>query len=259
MKALWRLAHRAWLLARPLPPPTIVHVTHWKAGSQWIHRILHYCAAERVVRPDVNAAHFLKRPIQPGMVYPTVYATKEQYERMTLPRNTRRFLVLRDLRDTLVSWYFSMRISHVIDDEEISRTRAELAARSQEDGLLWSIGLAPHFSKVAAIQQSWLRAGEPFVRYEDLLDQDEALFQRVLLDQCGLGVSRELLSNAVRDCRFERLTAGRPRGTEDVTAHCRKGIAGDWRNHLTAKLKLAFKQRYGHLLVAAGYERDDNW
>lgn len=259
MLTLSQFGHRAWHWFRPLPPPTIVHVTHWKAGSQWIHRILHYCASERVVTPEISGQHFLGKPVQSGKVYPTVYATKEEFDRVRLPRNTRRFLVIRDLRDTLVSWYFSLKISHVVDSPEVLEIREALAARNQEEGLLWAIQDWSHFAKVAAIQKSWLKAGEPFIRYEDILENDEALLEQVLLNQCGLDVSRDLLRAAVRDTRFERLTGGRPRGMEDVTAHERKGIAGDWRNYFTDRIRWAFKSRFGELLIASGYQGDNDW
>ena len=44
-----------------------------------------------------------------------------------------------------------------------------------------------------------------------------------------------------------------------MTAHQRKGIAGDWRNHFSDELKGDFKERWGDLLIATGYERDLDW
>ena len=44
-----------------------------------------------------------------------------------------------------------------------------------------------------------------------------------------------------------------------MTAHQRKAVAGDWRNHFTPAVKEAFKERAGHILVAAGYESDLDW
>jgi hypothetical protein len=67
------------------------------------------------------------------------------------------------------------------------------------------------------------------------------------------------LREAVIASRFERMTQGRARGTEDIGAHERKGVAGDWQNHFTKRVKHAFKNRYGALLVATGYERDLDW
>ena len=81
----------------------------------------------------------------------------------------------------------------------------------------------------------------------------------MLLDECQLPVTRGRLEEVVLSSRFERLTKGRERGQEDVMAHARKGIAGDWRNYFSDPVKQAFKTRYGGLLVATGYEKDLNW
>src|SRR5436309_2897318 len=44
-----------WFSAGPQPtasaPPAILAVTHWKAGSQWLHKILHASDPARVVAP----------------------------------------------------------------------------------------------------------------------------------------------------------------------------------------------------------------
>jgi lipopolysaccharide transport system ATP-binding protein len=81
----------------------------------------------------------------------------------------------------------------------------------------------------------------------------------LLQDECRLPVSRARFREIVLANRFGRLTGGRSWGNEDVSAHERKGIAGDWRNYFTGPVKQAFKARYGGLLVATGYERDLNW
>jgi lipopolysaccharide transport system ATP-binding protein len=97
------------------------------------------------------------------------------------------------------------------------------------------------------------------LRYEDLLANDEQLLTPVLLDHCRLPISRERLVESIRANRFEKLARGRQRGQEDVAAHERKGIAGDWRNHFTDRVKDEFKRRFADILIAAGYEKDDRW
>ena len=108
------------------------------------------------------------------------------------------------------------------------------------------------------IQESWLAVDAPIVRYEDLLEGDLPILERVLLDTCGLPVDRELFREVVLANRFDQLS-GRSRGEEDQHAHERKGIAGDWRRHFAGRIKRAFKARFGELLVAAGYESDLAW
>lgn len=247
------------LLGRPsqtMVPPTIVHVTHRKAGSQWIYKILASCAPERIVKPYNKLAHFFADPVQPGKIYPTVYATKEEYDSVILPPDTRRFIVIRDLRDTLVSSYFSARYSHRIMRKINVERREKLESVSKEEGLEYLMDT--FLLQEAAIQSSWLRCGQELLKFEDLLTRDVELLQATLLGTCGLGLTLEQVRVAVEANRFEQFT-GRARGQEDIHHHARKGIAGDWRNHFTKEIKDKFKKRFNDHLVLAGYEKDDNW
>jgi hypothetical protein len=53
---------------------------------------------------------------------------------------------------------------------------------------------------------------------------------------------------------FQRLAGGRQRGEEDQGSHYRRGVAGDWRNHLTPRHLAAFRERFGDLTQRLGYE-----
>ena len=237
--------------------PTVLHVTHAKAGSQWIHKILHYCASDRIVTPQYGMVQFLQVPVRSGAIYPTLYLTRQELDQVVLPSNSRRFVIIRDLRDTLVSWYFSVKVSHAIDHPITLEHRVALKARSLEDGLIWCAENAG-FGRCADIQRSWYDSGERLIRYEELLKRDEEVLTRLLLDECGLPIGRAHLRAAVHACRFERLT-GRSPGVENVSSHERKGIAGDWRNYFTDRVKDVFKDRFGLLLLATGYESDPDW
>jgi len=236
--------------------PTIFHITHHKAGSQWLNRIFQTLAFDRLVLPEVQNHQFLHRPIGAGRVYPTLYITREQFESVPLPSRWRRFVVIRDLRDTLVSLYFSLKHSHRLLTDLMRTRRTALNDLSQEEGLLYLIecGLTP----MAQVQWSWHSARERLVRYEDMLERDEEILSRVLLGHCGLRVPPERFRQVLRSHRFEA-QSGRKPGTEDAHAHERKGIAGDWRNHFTDRVRAEFKRCYGSLLIATGYERDFNW
>jgi lipopolysaccharide transport system ATP-binding protein len=250
---------RLFGLGRGAPPavPTVFHVTHHKAGSQWINRIFHALAYERLVLPQAANAQFLDRPVRPGAIYPTLYVTREQFESVALPEHWRRFVVIRDLRDTLVSAYFSVKVSHTIQAEWMSEWRAGLNGTSEERGLMYM--LDTWLPCVAEVQRSWLHSGEDLLKYERLLENDLEILERVLLRHCRLPVAPERFREVVLANRFEARTGGRRRGTEDVASHERKGIAGDWKNHFTDKVAKAFKNRYGSLLVATGYEKDWRW
>jgi hypothetical protein len=47
---------------------------------------------------------------------------------------------------------------------------------------------------------------------------------------------------------------GRKIGEEDEKSHYRKGIAGDWRNHLTDDHVKLFRKCHGDLVERLGYD-----
>lgn len=238
--------------------PTLFHVTHWKSGSQWIHRILLKCVPEsKIVRPEVDEVQFLQRPLEDGKVYPTVYVTREQFYSTTLPRVWKRFVIIRDLRDTLVSGYFSIKFSHPAIDPRLAKWREVLQEMDEARGLIYLMD--EWLPNSAKIQESWQRSDEPVYRYEDLLENDLEILENILLKDCQLPVDPALFRQIVLECRFEQMSGGRARGQEDVRAHERKGVAGDWRNHFDRQVTQAFKERFGTLLVETGYESDSNW
>jgi hypothetical protein len=241
-------------------PLTVFHITHWKAGSQWIHRMFHHWCYERLVLPQVDQSQFLTEPIIPGRIYPTLYLTKEQFDAVAVPENYRRFVVIRDLRDTLVSLMFSMLFSHKPEDsrpQDIEEFRSRFCLEDTEDAMLHLMnGL---LAKNAAIQQSWIEAGEPHIKFRDLLNSDLPLLTDLFTRQIDLGIPRERIEQVVLENRFEKLSGGRPRGEEDVMAHERKGIAGDWRNHFTPRISREFHRMYGDLLIMTGFETNDDW
>lgn len=237
---------------------TVFHVTHYKAGSRWVHRILKRCVEDRLLPVQADRREFLEEPIQSGRVYSACYATKEEFDNIVKPPDSRHFFVLRDLRDTMISGYFSLKISHPkfkVDAVNVLRDR--LQELDQDQGLM--LMLDEWVPLNAEIQRSWIDSGEPIIRYEDLLVDVEPILDDVLLDRCELGITRRELRRAINRETFERLSGGRERGQEDVTAHYRKGVAGDWRNYFNDDVAEAFKERYGDLLIAAGHEPDYDW
>jgi hypothetical protein len=240
--------------------PTIFHVTHWKAGSQWVYAILNAVAAERIVTPEVEVSHFLKDPIIPGMIYPTVYVPREDFEAIPVPENHIKFFVMRDLRDTLISLYFSLRVSHPLgletegEIDNIKRARRILSDLDEERGLLRTMNV---LSLTANIQRSWVNAGLMVVRYEDFLADEYGQFKK-MLDYCQIKVRKKWLRQVVANNSFE-IHSGREKGEEDISSHYRKGIAGDWKNYFTDRVEDEFKKRFGAVLITTGYEQDDNW
>lgn len=104
------------------------------------------------------------------------------------------------------------------------------------------------------------RAGIPYLRltYEQLVADFTAQLRRALAIT-GLDLSDDdpvLSPGAVETVPLaEHLERAR-----SVRPLFRKGVAGDWRNHLTTvEAKDIFKEMAGDLLIELGYEQDFNW
>lgn len=238
-----------------MPTPTVFHITHHKAGSQWIKSILHDAAPDRFVPAQRQVAHVVNHPIEPGKVYPTVYLTRERFESLHIPGEHRKFIIIRDLRDTLVSLYFGLKVHHHLFRDDQFEARERLNNCDTETGLIFLIG--ERLAKSADIQQSWLGCDELVVRYEDLIRDQIAMSERIL-KLCELHLPSERL-RAIVEAREFRKVSGRKPGEEHLRSHHRKGIAGDWRTHFTPAVTDVFKARFGQLLIETGYEHDTNW
>ena len=273
-------------------PQTVFHITHWKAGSQWVAEILKQSAPERFVpwriaNPKAMRGYgmpsFYVEPVSRGKIYGTVYLTCERFQKVVsglfwrsqdwtffYPRRLlgnwwnfgirknpfRCFVVIRDLRDTLISLYFSTKKSHELIVDRLSRIRHRLDDLNEEDGLIYLMDKV--LIESAAIQASWIHVEDILLlRYEDILGNEHTFFEQ-LIEYCQIDISRERLHDIVYYNVFEAVT-GRKRGEQDVNAHLRKGIAGDWRNYFTVRVKKEFKKQYGKLLIDTGYEKDLNW
>jgi hypothetical protein len=259
----------------PIVPPAptaqtvcpIFHITHWKAGSEWVRAVLNGLAPERFVPRRQSHKHLYEDPIRPDGLYSPVYLHRQEFNRIvTIP--SRRFVVIRDLRDTLVSWYFSERFSHPTEtNERLAQRRAEWEQTEKEEGLMKM--LETSLAQAARIQLSWVQSGaqggvqggeggEYIVKYEDLWADQLGGFVTIC-EHIGLDVSRKRIAEVVEKMSFESRSGGRKPGEEDVKSHFRKGLPGDWRNHFTPRITEAFKSRYGQALIATGYEQSLDW
>lgn len=241
--------------------PTVFHITHQKAGSQWVAEVLKYCAPDRIVLPKDEEAHFRTDSLKRGRVYLTVYVSKPDFDAVihATPDFARHplicFVIIRDLRDALVSAYFSYKNSHPILAEKHRRRRQMLRRMDQEQGMLYMMDEV--LTGYAAIQTSWMNSQALLIRYEEILADEYTLFERMIA-YCQIDIEPRRLHTIITNNSF-RMISGRNRGQEDVMSHQRKGIAGDWRNHFTPRIRDRFKQQYGDVLIKTGYEHDDSW
>lgn len=90
------------------------------------------------------------------------------------------------------------------------------------------------------------------LRYEDLLGQPVPTLAR-LCRFLGVDDRPEVLQLCLDKTSFEKLSGGRRPGQEDKGSFFRKGIIGDWRNHLDAETNQQVIATAGELMRRYGY------
>jgi hypothetical protein len=96
------------------------------------------------------------------------------------------------------------------------------------------------------------------IRYEELLDEPEVSLARIAR-LFELDASTETIEWIVAATSFNRLSGGRTTGQEAKASFFRKGVAGDWKNSFTDRLRELYRPVVGKLLVDLGYEEGLNW
>jgi hypothetical protein len=90
------------------------------------------------------------------------------------------------------------------------------------------------------------------VRYEDLLADPLPQLKKVL-DHLGADSGEEVMRRCLEAASFEKLSKGRAAGQEDSKSFFRKGIADDWKTHMTPTQIQRFDARSGGMLGELGY------
>lgn len=225
----------------------LFHVTHAKAGSTWIYRILKKTFRDRIEQRVGDKIQIIEP--KPGAVYGAIFSSIEDLSTIDAFKNQPHFFVMRDIRDTLVSLYFSHRYSHVPSPKVLS-ARKRLETMSEVDGMLYYFQESQHTIK--RIQRSWLESNSPVYKYEDLfMSQGETIPD--ILDDLGIDYSADSLKKAIRSSSFERSFNRKP-GENDIHSHGRNGLPGNWREHQTDQLNQFIDEHLSDHIRFSGYE-----
>jgi hypothetical protein len=199
-----------------------------------------------VEKPQYFLGHVWGKPAQIGHVYPCAYLGKPEFDTIECAGQKRYFILVRDLRDTLVSAYFSIRNTHEVKTNEMAYGRQMLTRLNKEEGLLYL--MESGFGAYARVQRTWRAAGAKFYHLEDCMADAPGMIGRMLEEGWGVRVDPDLLKAVADRHSFAKLSGGRAPGQEDLSSHYRKGLAGDWQSHFTPALSERFQALFGDLL-----------
>jgi len=242
----------------------VAHLTFPKCGSQWVRNVLTDSrirkhsgfALEEIDHRQFAATWRTKSPS--SFVGPVYNIPLQAWGRVSRPED-RAVVVLRDPRDQIVSWIFSLLYSHR-NEGGVQIFRDLL--RSLEDRARLAL-ICEHWRSFHGSYRSWVQAEVELpanllvTSYEAILADQKGSFRQII-DFFGWKVPRDIIEEVVEAHSFERLS-GRPRGLEDVDSHLRKATVGDWRSYFDSITGRFFETRYSGLLSLLGYEKDPHW
>jgi sulfotransferase family protein len=223
------------------PHRNLLVIGQQKSGSTWLEKML--CDLPGFVRwvpgnikfgqADLRRSDF--DPPPPGYTVTKVHTPPSETNLGVVHALSRPYVVLtRDLRDIAVSWSF-----YVLNTPDHHRHK-DIRGLPVERVIDYFI--EHRLPEYAWWQSEWTRRLDPklglMIRYEDLLDDAAGHFARVV-EHFGVRAGPERIGDIVERHAFARVT-GRKRGQEDQTSFNRKGVAGDWRNHLSPEQASAF-------------------
>lgn len=244
------------------PYENIYHCCSQRTASQWFKAVFSDLTFYKYTRLEVlpfsqlgNQDEFtFDKPFPKHNIVTQLYIGYPSYTSIPKPEKYKTFYVLRDPRDLVVSSYFSSKNSHAAVGY-INERRTQLQNLSLSEGLKYTI----NFKQVSfEAQKSWMHISEDqqnikIFRYEDLA-YDHRAFLSKLFDYLDVAMpEKEFIALCDRH-KYESYTKGRDQGLEDINAHYRKGIAGDWRNYFDDSTMAYFKEVTLDLLEVLGYQ-----
>lgn len=244
-------------------PRNIYHSSIQKTGSHWVKSIFSDPRIRQYTRLATYPGHryewdeFHKRFPKYHFV-PGLFISYGSYEEIRKPEKYKTFYVIRDPRDIIVSWYFSIRDTHRLTGK-VGQYREKLRSLNQKDGIVFCIRtLAYKF----AFMRTWAyNADDPnvmIVKFENLVDDPTTYWERIF-EHCGVDIPSNVLRSVLEDYdkegmrkREQNRSFLRKRSTSN-RSHYRKG-GQSWEDLFTKKHKRMFAEINGNLLRVLGYE-----
>ncbi len=259
--------HRAWhtLTRTPYTGPRVLSNSVPKAGSHLLLRCLElmpgliYTRAHLDWHMPLDAVRAALDDVRPGEFATAHLPYTPEVDRLLQQRQMRHLLIIRDPRDIVVShvhWVtyrytqgrFHPYFRSLPDDAARLMASIQGTPTLPQGDRLEDIG-----TRVRAYL-AWVERGALLVRFEDLVGpagggtrEAQHTTIRRIADYLGLPLS---------DAQVRAIAA---RLYNRRAPTFRRGHIGDWRNHFSEAHKAAFKAVAGDLLIALGYEKNDNW
>lgn len=153
--------------------------------------------------------------------------------------------IIRDVRDVTVSaWFFNLALDQKFTLEHYANLKNFCSITAKA----WARDVSRAKAYARVLNERYCE-----IQYEKLWRDPEREVAR-LFDFVQVSNTKDVIADCLRLTEFSRLSRGRARGTENRSSFYRKGIIGDWENHLDQAMVDEIHYHCGSLMKEMGYE-----
>jgi hypothetical protein len=235
-------------------------LTMQKSGSQWVRQIFNDRRLKSKTklleypqhRYELNEFH-QKFPI--GTFVPGLYMSYDLYEEIKKPTQYKTICIIRDPRDIVISWYFSMLKTHKLMGK-VGKYRSVLKEKSFDDGIHYCID---ELSIKFMAMRTWINNSDDdnmiFIKFEDLVHKSKDTFTKIFM-KCGINISEQEIENILNEYSKDRMRKKDLATRKDKSeSHYRKKSS----KHVDYFKEEHYKHFYnvtGNLIDILGYKRN---
>lgn len=165
-------------------PDNLFILTMQKSGSQWIKRVLNDKRVKKKSNLYLYPQHRYEwnqfhEKFPRGVFVPGLYMSYDLYEEIKKPKNHKTLCIMRDPRDIVISWYFSMLKTHALMGK-VGRYRKALKNMDIDEGLHYCID---ELSIKFIAMRTWINNKNDknlyIIRFEDLTKDPDEAFKKI--------------------------------------------------------------------------------
>lgn len=238
-------------------PKNIYHACIQKTGSQWIKAV--FSDPEIVKRTGLQVHPQFRYEVgEFRQKFPLhtfiagLYIPYPMYNEIDKPKGYKTLYVVRDPRDIVVSWYYSMKYTHG-EMGAVSNHRKILRGLSEKRGLEYCIN---HLQwKFSFIRTWWYNRNDPdiyLVRFEDLTNDPISEWGKIF-NHCEIEIEKNTLEKVLSKYTKEKMRERDLKNRDGDISHYRKEKKG-WRDLFNKNLIEIFQKNNGNLIELLGYE-----
>lgn len=240
-------------------PENLYILTMQKSGSQWIKQVLN----DRRIKKKTNLYLYPQHRYEwnefhekfpRGVFVPGLYMSYDLYEEIKKPTNHKTLCIMRDPRDIVVSWYFSMLKTHGLMGK-VHKYRTELNNLDIDDGLHYCID---QLSIKLMAMRTWINNQHDskiiIIKFEDLTSSPILKFEE-LFNFLNINFDKNELDTIISDYSKEEMRKKDLEKRKDKTSSHYREKSSSHASYFKKEHYDHFYEVTGNLVEVLGYER----